>query len=402
MDPLMGVIFGDIQRSEVEAILDLSKLSRRFPQSEKWSSDYVLKVKEVPRRTSIKFGSIDVATVITVGPQSTWATPHGPSLTNENGRLTKVVATPVSVATEVEQAETAELPEKQQLQAKDSSPAKPSAPKCWADLVKTPSSKVSQSSKLAPHASMRKTPLSGTDSFFKGFSANFGGRPIQPRGLVNNGNMCFMNAILQPLVHCYPFFNLFKKLREEVVHNLKIKTPLVDALTEFLLQFPELPADFAFLNSSFSEEDAFEPEIVYDALRSLKKISSIKGRQEDAEEFLGFLLDGLHEELLLIQHGESYNNGKDLGTPNDNTWMEVGPKNRTLVTRRTEIMESPITQVFGGRMRSIIKRSGSKDSVMLEPFQSLQLDIAVRANSLYSSLSLSIVLVLNLQLFLFQ
>ncbi|KAJ3096305.1 hypothetical protein HDU97_006035 [Phlyctochytrium planicorne] len=203
--------------------------------------------------------------------------------------------------------------------------------------------------------------------------------------------MCFMNAILQPLVHCVPFYNLFKRMREEVPSNLKIKTPLVDALIEFLNQFPEIPANEAVLEKTFSEDDAFEPEYVYDALRSLKKISSIKGRQEDAEEFLGFLLDGVHEELLLsktpfnysttyqgtVHHGETRQNGHTPARTNGtDTWMEVGPKNKTLVTRRTEILESPITQVFGGRMRSIIKRSASKDSVMLEPFQSLPLDIA--------------------------
>lgn len=44
--------------------------------------------------------------------------------------------------------------------------------------------------------------------------------------------------------------------------------------------------------------EAFSPEYVYDALRGLKRFDSMKGRQEDAEEFLGFLLDGLHEEFL--------------------------------------------------------------------------------------------------------
>jgi ubiquitin C-terminal hydrolase len=44
--------------------------------------------------------------------------------------------------------------------------------------------------------------------------------------------------------------------------------------------------------------EAFSPEYVYDALRGLKRFDSMKGRQEDAEEFLGFLLGGLHEEFL--------------------------------------------------------------------------------------------------------
>jgi ubiquitin C-terminal hydrolase len=61
--------------------------------------------------------------------------------------------------------------------------------------------------------------------------------------------------------------------------------------------------DYKFLLASDSNAfiefgEALSPEYVYDALRGLKRFDSMKGRQEDAEEFLGFLLDGLHEEFL--------------------------------------------------------------------------------------------------------
>lgn len=55
-------------------------------------------------------------------------------------------------------------------------------------------------------------------------------------------------------------------------------------------------------NGSYSKKieygEPFLPEYVYYALRGLKRFNSMKGRQEDAEEFLCFLLDGLHEEFL--------------------------------------------------------------------------------------------------------
>jgi ubiquitin C-terminal hydrolase len=40
-----------------------------------------------------------------------------------------------------------------------------------------------------------------------------------------------------------------------------------------------------------------------------------------------------------------------------------------------EISESPISKIFGGKIRSILSCQGSKDSVTSEPFQSLPLDI---------------------------
>ena len=59
-----------------------------------------------------------------------------------------------------------------------------------------------------------------------------------------------------------------------------------------------LVSDFNICNICIEFGEALSPEYVYDALRGLKRFDSMKGRQEDAEEFLGFLLDGLHEEFL--------------------------------------------------------------------------------------------------------
>jgi ubiquitin carboxyl-terminal hydrolase 10 len=91
-----------------------------------------------------------------------------------------------------------------------------------------------------------------------------------------------------------------------------------------------------------------------------------KGRQEDAEEFLGFLLDGLHEELLPATEEQKAD-----------SWIEVGKNSKPLVARFGANGETLISRLFCGRMRSIVKSTGSKDSITLEPFQSLQLDMTV-------------------------
>lgn len=58
-------------------------------------------------------------------------------------------------------------------------------------------------------------------------------------------------------------------------------------------------------------------------------------------------------------------------------WLEVGRKQRAAVTRSSghPVASSPITKIFGGQLRSELRVSGLKDSVTLEPFQPLQLDI---------------------------
>lgn len=53
---------------------------------------------------------------------------------------------------------------------------------------------------------------------------------------------------------------------------------------------------------------AFEPTYIYRLLTVIKSSLSEKGRQEDAEEYLGFILNGLHEEMLSL---------KKLLSPND-------------------------------------------------------------------------------------
>jgi ubiquitin carboxyl-terminal hydrolase 10 len=62
--------------------------------------------------------------------------------------------------------------------------------------------------------------------------------------------------------------------------------------------------------------------------------------------------------------------------PGDTGWLEVGPRQKAAVTRSSGIaMDTPITQIFGGKLRSELRIPGMKNSVTLEPYQPLQLDI---------------------------
>ena len=64
-------------------------------------------------------------------------------------------------------------------------------------------------------------------------------------------------------------------------------------------------------------------------------------------------------------------------TTDDGDWLEVGPKQRAATTRSSGaiVTESPVTKIFGGKLRSELRVSGKKNSVTLEPYQPLQLDI---------------------------
>lgn len=67
---------------------------------------------------------------------------------------------------------------------------------------------------------------------------------------------------------------------------------------------------------------------------------------------------------------------KDASKPEDG-WLEVGPKQKAAITRSSGHIsaDSPVTKIFGGKLRSEFRVPGTKNSVTLEPYQPLQLDI---------------------------
>ncbi|KAF4119961.1 ubiquitin carboxyl-terminal hydrolase 10 [Geosmithia morbida] len=198
---------------------------------------------------------------------------------------------------------------------------------------------------------------------------------IEPRGLINTGNMCYMNSV-----------------GKKAAHSFKSDTPLIDAMIMFMREFKVLKSATSVdqLRRSLKSEDLdkfgepFTPEFVYDAIRQLPRFASMRrGHQQDAEEFLGFLLQSLDDECTsVVNHSianeatraaDSDANGQ---TDASGDWLEVGRKQKAAVTRSSGANGStPINKVFGGLLRSEFRVPGLKDSITTEPYQPLQLDI---------------------------
>ncbi|KAK2745621.1 hypothetical protein FQN55_006111 [Onygenales sp. PD_40] len=282
-------------------------------------------------------------------------------------------------------------------------PPKPQ-PKSWADLVRT------KAPASGGDAAPTSTGISGLgvskgESLFDvinnlGYDAEQSGHKIafvEPRGLVNTGNMCYMNSILQILVFCVPFYEFLDKIGRRAVHSFKSDLPLIDAMIMFMREYRVIDAATSVeqlrlrLKQNELEQygDSFIPEYVYQVIRHLPRFRDMRrGHQQDAQEFLGFLLEELHEECTLALK-QATPTGSDVPTPVEidfvsvdsepsvEGWLEVGHKQKPAVTRSSGHIaaESPITKIFGGKLRSEFRVPGNKNSVTLEPYQSLQLDI---------------------------
>lgn len=278
------------------------------------------------------------------------------------------------------------------------------APKSWADLVRKQAAPNSASASAggAPVVNGLSAPKSeGLGEVL--FEMSVADTPakmafLQPRGLVNTGNMCYMNSVLQALVFCIPFYDFLDRVAHKAAHTFKSHSPLVDAMIMFMKEYS--PIDTApsveqlrlRLKPDDLENygDALRPDFVYESINKLPRFRDMRrGHQQDAQEFLGFLLEELHEECTLAMHrsGTSTSSGRstpvgsvsNLSEPVDpqEGWLEVGHKQKPAITRSSGALtaDSPITNIFGGKLRSELKIPGNKLSVTFEPYQSLQLDI---------------------------
>ncbi|PNF21373.1 Ubiquitin carboxyl-terminal hydrolase 3 [Cryptotermes secundus] len=177
-------------------------------------------------------------------------------------------------------------------------------------------------------------------------------------GLRNLGNTCFMNAVLQSLSNIEEFCYYFKQLPSlENAKNNGRKVYQSRSLREMndALMAEELRKILISLTQGGSK-GAISPESLF--LVIWKIVPRFRGyQQQDAHEFLRYMLDRLHTELLHLL--------PDF-TLKDNPYISLGHKSRSSI----------VTSVFGGTLQSEVRcLNCSSESKKHDPFLDLSLDI---------------------------
>ena len=120
-----------------------------------------------------------------------------------------------------------------------------------------------------------------------------------PRGLLNHGNTCYMNASLQalfaiPAFRQYFFNCYFRRVRQQCNSNI------LDHLERFFLQR---------LQPQSYDGETISKTISFPLVSSMCQDLKLRfGQQQDAQEFLKYLFTHIHEELQYIDTRLDNNN----------------------------------------------------------------------------------------------
>lgn len=181
---------------------------------------------------------------------------------------------------------------------------------------------------------------------------------LNPRsGLRNLGNTCFMNAVLQSLSNIEEFSCYIKRLpslEDQVYKMRKCQYAKRTKNGEDVLLVEELRKILIALWQG--TKTAISPDSLFSVIWQV--VPRFRGyQQQDAHEFMRYLLDRLHTELLTL-----------LPYPNDNSPF-LGAKGKSTI----------VTAIFGGLLQNEVNCLICKmESRKHDPFLDLSLDIPIQ------------------------
>ncbi|XP_076023983.1 ubiquitin carboxyl-terminal hydrolase 2a isoform X2 [Genypterus blacodes] len=188
-------------------------------------------------------------------------------------------------------------------------------------------------------------------------------------GLKNLGNTCFMNSILQCLsnTHNLRDYCLHNAHRRDLNNNSRTNTALME--------------EFAKLMQTLWTSSSSEAVSPYEFKTQIQRYAPrfVGYNQQDAQEFLRFLLDGLHNEVNRVTV-------RPRAPVEDFDYLPDEEKGRKMWSKYLEREDSKIVDLFVGQLKSSLTCSHCGScSTVFDPFWDLSLPIAKKG---YSEVSL--------------
>lgn len=208
---------------------------------------------------------------------------------------------------------------------------------------------------------------------------------LAPRGLANAGNLCFANSVLQALLGDPRMMRLVKMLDE--VKGLLGSARVARSLREFVAQVN--PDAFSTRRPEGSPDRGrialaghpIAPTARHELIESFVPEWRRRGEQQDVQEFLAWLIDALHEDLLHLarsRRGDAASGDDAAAKGTDESEEEwLTKRGRRSVEQRSvgEVEETAISLLARGRMVSSVSTSNRVASVTLQPFTVLGLHL---------------------------
>ncbi|XP_044760355.1 ubiquitin carboxyl-terminal hydrolase 10-like [Coccinella septempunctata] len=188
--------------------------------------------------------------------------------------------------------------------------------------------------------------------FLSNFEIDGKSANLQPRGLINSSNYCYINSILQALLACPPLCNLLIGLSKNLTENGHGLPPIIKNMCKFINKFEKLPDSYLNQATRFLSRDV---------KRTLRN-------------FWVLLLNGLKDEMMNIIESCKTENKIEMNHDSED-WKQMGPKNKRNITRKVQFDKTPISDIFGGLLCSKIHKTGDESTENIQPFLTLQLNI---------------------------
>lgn len=183
---------------------------------------------------------------------------------------------------------------------------------------------------------------------------------FEPLGFNNNRLNCFMNAVLQSLFACSPFRNFIKSVPHQQGTGIE---PSDYLLAPTFFEIRDL------LRKISTQRNCADVALIYELWSAQ---TGLADNQEDAMEFLDFIINRLDTEVLLV------NNQSDLKL--HSPLIDIsGLIYKVLGQEGNETTPTPITRIFYGLIRSKTNRGISEN---VYPFYRIQLS-AVEVNTIF-------------------